>query len=93
MLLSLIKLHAIKMHGENGGVAPPILNLGNRWRLVVSTMLQPLYAKGKGAHIPCIGNCRLVQAVWIPHRREKYVKFLSGITSIYDSSNPQCSQY
>jgi len=79
MRLSLIKLHAIKMHGENGGLAPLILNLGNRWRLVVSTMLQPLYATGKGAHIPCIGNYRLLQPIWIPYRREKYVEFLSGM--------------
>jgi hypothetical protein len=76
MLLSLIKLHAIKMHGENGGVALLILNLGSRWRLVVSTMLQPPFATGKGAHIPCIGNCRLLQPVRIPYRREKYVEFL-----------------
>jgi hypothetical protein len=52
MLLSLIKLHAIKIHGENGGVAPVIFNLVNRWRLVVSTMIQSLFAKGKGAYIP-----------------------------------------
>jgi len=92
MLLSLIKLHAIKMQGENGGVTPVILNLGNRLRLVVSTMLQPLFATGKGAHIPCVGNRRLLQTVRIPFRREKYVKFLSGMTSM-TSSNPQCSQY
>ena len=52
MLLSLIKLHAKKIHGENGDVAPLILNLGNSWRLVVSTKLQSLFATGKGAYIP-----------------------------------------
>jgi len=84
MLVSLIKLHAIKMHGENGGVAPLILNLGNSWRLVASTMLQPLDAIGKGAHIPRIGNCRLLQPVWTPYRRGKDVEFLS----VYDVNLP-----
>jgi hypothetical protein len=72
------------MHRENGGVAPLILNFGNSWRLVASTMLQPLYAIGKGAHIPCIGNCRLLQPVWIPYRRENYAEFLS----VYDINLP-----
>jgi hypothetical protein len=71
MLLSLNNPHAIKIHVENGGVAQLIINLGNRWRLVASAMLQPLYATGKGAHIPCIGKCGLLQPVWIPYRREK----------------------
>jgi len=37
---------------RSGGIAPRILNLGNRWRWVVSFTLRPLYPRGKssGAH-------------------------------------------
>jgi len=37
----------MNIFGRNGGVAALVLNLGNRWRWVVSLMLRPLHALEK----------------------------------------------
>jgi len=41
--LRLIKHHAIKAHCGSGDIAPRILNLGTKWRRVVSFTLRPPY--------------------------------------------------
>jgi len=38
-----IKHHAVKTYWGSRGTAPLILNLGTRWRWVVSFTLRPLY--------------------------------------------------
>jgi hypothetical protein len=38
-------LNYVLRHEWNGGIAPCILNLGTRWRLVVSFMTRPLYSR------------------------------------------------
>jgi len=45
--LSLIKHYTIKTYLGSGRTAPCILNLGIRWRWVVSFMLQPLHQQAK----------------------------------------------
>jgi len=37
---------------ESGGIAPRILNLGARWRWVVSFTHRPLYPRGKNPRYP-----------------------------------------
>jgi len=39
--------HAMKAYWESGGIAPRILELGTRWRWVVSFAPRPLYTQGK----------------------------------------------
>jgi hypothetical protein len=41
---------------ENGGVAPPILNLGTRWRWVVSFALRALNPRGMSPRYPLDGR-------------------------------------
>jgi hypothetical protein len=40
-------VYVMKVLGRKGGVAPLVLNLGNRWRWVISLTLQPLHALEK----------------------------------------------
>jgi len=42
----------MKTNLGSGGIAPHILDLGNRWRYVVSFMPQPLYHQGKSRQYP-----------------------------------------
>jgi len=42
--------------GESGGIALPILNLGTRWRSVVSFTSQALYPRGKSPSTHCMGG-------------------------------------
>jgi hypothetical protein len=51
-LLCLTKRHAMKTYWGSGGIAPHILDLGIRWRWVVSFTPRPLYPKERapGAH-------------------------------------------
>jgi len=41
--LRLTEHHAMKAYWGSGGIGPPILDLGTRWRWVVSFMPRPLY--------------------------------------------------
>jgi len=41
--------HAMKTYWENGGIAPRVLNVGARWRWVVSFMSRPLYPRNKSS--------------------------------------------
>jgi hypothetical protein len=41
--LFLNKHHGVKTYWRSGGIVPRILNLGTRWREVVSFTLRPLY--------------------------------------------------
>jgi hypothetical protein len=42
----------MKAHWGSWGTAPSILDLGIRWRLIVSFTLQPLYPQGKSPWYP-----------------------------------------
>jgi hypothetical protein len=50
--LCLTKPHAMKTCWESGGIVPHILDLGTRWRWVVSFMPWPLYPQGKSTWYP-----------------------------------------
>jgi hypothetical protein len=50
--LCLTKHHAMKTYWGSGGIAPRILDLGTRWRWVVSFTPQPLYPRGKSPWYP-----------------------------------------
>jgi len=43
--LCLTKHHAKKTYWRSGGIALGILNLGTRWRWVVTFILRPLYRR------------------------------------------------
>jgi hypothetical protein len=45
--LCLAKHHAMKTYWGSGDVAPHVLNLGTRWRWVVSFTPRPFYSQGK----------------------------------------------
>jgi hypothetical protein len=42
----------MKTYWESGDIAPRILDIGTRWRLVVSFTLRPLYPQGKSSRCP-----------------------------------------
>jgi hypothetical protein len=42
----------MEVYWENGSISPRILDLGTRWRWVVSFMSQPLYPQEKGPWYP-----------------------------------------
>jgi hypothetical protein len=48
----LIKHHAMNTYWGSGGIAPHILNLGTRWRWVVSFTPRPLYPLGRAPRYP-----------------------------------------
>jgi hypothetical protein len=50
--LCLTKHHAMKAYRGNEGIAPRILDLGTRWRWVVSFTVRPLYPQGKNPWYP-----------------------------------------
>jgi hypothetical protein len=44
--------HAMKAYGRSGDIAPRILDLGTKWRWVVSFTSRPLYLHGKSPWYP-----------------------------------------
>jgi hypothetical protein len=50
--LCLTKHHAMKTYWGSRGIAPRILDLGSRWRRVVSFTPRPLYSQGKSPRYP-----------------------------------------
>jgi hypothetical protein len=50
--LCLTKHHAMKTYWGSGGIAPRSLDLGTRWRWVISFTPQPLYPQGKSPWYP-----------------------------------------
>jgi hypothetical protein len=50
--LVLTKHHAMKEYWGSGGIAPHFLDLGTRWRWVVSFTPLPLYLEGKSPWYP-----------------------------------------
>jgi hypothetical protein len=50
--LCLTKHHSMKTYCGSGGIVPQILDLGTRWRWVVSFMPRPLYPRGKSPWYP-----------------------------------------
>jgi hypothetical protein len=42
-----VLLHAMKADKGRGVIAPLMLNLGNRWKWVISFTPRPLYSRGK----------------------------------------------
>jgi hypothetical protein len=51
-VLFLTQHHAMKAYWGSGGIAPFILDLGTRWRWVVSFTFRSLYHQGKGPWYP-----------------------------------------
>jgi hypothetical protein len=51
-VLFLIEHHAMKAYCGSGGIATHILDLGTRWRRVVSFTPWPLYPQGKSPWYP-----------------------------------------
>jgi hypothetical protein len=47
VLFRLTDHHAMKAYWESGGIAPRFLDVGTRWRWVVSFTLRPHYPQGK----------------------------------------------
>jgi hypothetical protein len=59
--LFLTEQHAMKAYWGNGSIVPLILDLGSRWRWVVSFTHQPLYSQGKSPRYPLdrrLGGCQ-----------------------------------
>jgi hypothetical protein len=52
LTLCLTKHHAMKTYWGSGGIAPRILDLGTRWRQMVSFTPRPLYPQGKSPSYP-----------------------------------------
>jgi hypothetical protein len=52
VLLFLTEHHAMKVYWGSVGTIPRILELGTRWRRVVSFTPRPLYAQGKSPRYP-----------------------------------------
>jgi hypothetical protein len=52
LYLRLTKHHSMKTYWGSGGIAPHILNLGIRWRSVISSMPRPLYIWGRSFLYP-----------------------------------------
>jgi len=50
--LSSTKYYAMNTYPGSGGITPRVLNLGARWRLVVSFTSRPLHPLGKNARYP-----------------------------------------
>jgi len=42
-----VPVHTMKAYRDSGGIAPPFLNLGSRWRKVISFTSPPLYPQEK----------------------------------------------
>jgi hypothetical protein len=53
----LFKHHDVKKYWGSGGIAPRILNVGNRWRWVVSFALQPVYHRIRSLSYPASRLC------------------------------------
>jgi hypothetical protein len=56
-----------------GCIAPCILDLGTRWRWVVSFTLQPLYPQGRAPCTHWIGGWVGPELVWTQWWREKFL--------------------
>jgi len=54
-----------------GGIAPHMLNLGTRWRWVVTFIPWQLYPHGKSSQYPLNGRLGGPQRVWMHWQREK----------------------
>jgi hypothetical protein len=52
LCFSITKHHALKAYWASRGIAPRILDLGTRWRWVVSFTPPPLYPQGKSPWYP-----------------------------------------
>jgi hypothetical protein len=70
--LRLTKHHAMKTYCGSGGVAPCILDLGTRWRSVISFTPRTLYPQGKSPWV--VGSRAILDTVAkrkIPSPRRK----------------------
>jgi hypothetical protein len=77
----LTKHHAMKAYWGSGGITPLIIDLGTRWRWVVSFTPRPLYPQGKSSWYP-FGK-RLGGRWW----REKFPAPAGNRTLQHRSSN------
>jgi hypothetical protein len=81
LCLCLTKHHAMKAYVGNGGIAPRILDLGTRWRWVISFTPQPLYPQERTPGIHWIGG-------WVSPRAGLDAGVRRKIPSPYRDSNP-----
>jgi hypothetical protein len=82
MSLCLIEHHAIKTYWGCGGIAPRILDLGTRWRWVVSFTTRPLYPRERSPGTHLIGS-------WVGPRAVRKAVVKRKIRSPSRKSNPR----
>jgi hypothetical protein len=78
-LLNLTSRHEV---WGSGGIAPRVLNLGAKWRRVVSFTLRSSYRQGKDPLCPLdtgLGGGWARKPVWMRRRRKRNFLQLSGI--------------
>jgi hypothetical protein len=80
--LCLTKYHAMKTYWENGGIDPHILDLGTRWRWVVSFTLRPLYPRERAPDTHWTGG-------WVGPRVVLDTVVKRKIPSPHRESNPR----
>jgi hypothetical protein len=66
---ALIEHYAMKAYWGSGGIASRILDLGTRWRCMVSFTIRPLYFQGRSPWYP------LVRGLGGPQSRSGHCKF------------------
>jgi hypothetical protein len=78
---ALTEHHTMKAYWGNGGIALRILDLGIRWRWVISFTPRPLYPQGKSPWYPLRRN-------WVGPRTGLNAVVRRIISSPYRDSNP-----
>jgi hypothetical protein len=84
VLLFLTQHHAMKAYWRSGGIAPCILDLGTRWRWVVSFTARPLYPPEKETLVPMMRG-------WVGPRAGLDAVVRRKISSSYRDSSPKSS--
>jgi hypothetical protein len=81
----LTKHHAVKTYWESGGIAPCFLDLGTRWKWVVSFTPWPLYPSGKDPLVPTGQEAGWApELLWTRWWRENVAIYLSEIVFVFD---------
>jgi hypothetical protein len=78
-VLFLTEYHALKAYWGIGGIAPCILDLGTRWRWVVSFKPQPIYPQGKSPWYPLNSRLGGLQSRSGHGGKEKNSQLLPGL--------------
>jgi hypothetical protein len=89
--LRLTKNHTMKTNWRSGGTAPHVLDLGTKWRWLVSFTPRPLYLQGNSPHYSLD---RMLGRPQSRSGRDSEVKNSQYLTEIkpYNSGRPACSQ-